>query len=138
LVADTGAATQRPRLRILVAEDDHEMRRLVVDAMRKDGHEVVEASDGRELLIQVTAASKPPGTQFDAVISDIRMPVCSGLAIIEVLRKARWPIPVILMTAFGDEETKARAAEAGALLLHKPFALADLRAAVRTFLPRGP
>ena len=113
------------------------MRRLVVDALRKDGHEVVEASDGRQLLIQVTAATKPPGPQFDAVISDIRMPVCSGLAIVEVLRKAHWPVPVILMTAFGDEETKTRAAELGAVLLHKPFAIADLRAAVLTFLPRA-
>jgi hypothetical protein len=39
------------------------MRRLAVDALRKDGHEVVEASDGRQLLIQVAAASQPPGNQ---------------------------------------------------------------------------
>jgi CheY-like chemotaxis protein len=55
------------------------------------------------------------------------MPICSGLAIVEVLRKAHWPVPVILMTAFGDEETKTHAAELGAVLLHKPFAIADLR-----------
>ena len=62
------------------------------------------------------------------------MPVCSGLQILEALRQAHWRTPVILMTAFGDEATRKRAAALAAVLFDKPFELDDLRATVKTML----
>jgi DNA-binding response OmpR family regulator len=124
--------------RILVAEDDAEMRRLVADALRKDGYEVTEASDGGRLLVEVTALYQHPERQPDLIVSDVRMPICTGLAILEQMRRAHWTMPVILMTAFGDDETRTRADMLGAILFDKPFALDDLRTAVLNVLPHAP
>jgi DNA-binding response OmpR family regulator len=123
--------------RILVAEDDPEMRRLVAEALRKDGYDVAEASDGGRLLVEVTALYQHPERQPDLIISDVRMPVCTGIAILEQMRRAHWTMPVILMTAFGDDETRTRADKLGAILFDKPFALDDLRTAVLNVLPRS-
>jgi len=120
--------------RVLVAEDDPEMRRLVADALRGDGYEVLEAKDGNALLVILTS---PPhtGARVDLIISDIRMPVCTGLQILEALRKVQWIVPVILMTAFSDDATRANAEALGAILFDKPFAIDDLRTAVVNLLP---
>lgn len=123
--------------RILVAEDEPEMRRLIVEALRKDGFEVVEASDGGRLLVHVTAHYQQPSHEVDLIISDIRMPICTGIQILQGLRDAHWTIPVILMTAFGDASTRARAELLGAILFDKPFAIDDLMTAVANLLPRA-
>jgi DNA-binding response OmpR family regulator len=128
---------QRPA-RIVVAEDDADMRGLLAEALRKDGHDVIEAADGQRLLVAVVSAGFRETTRpVDLVVSDIRMPLGSGLDILQALRAARWTNPVILMTAFGDDETRARAEALGARLVDKPFELRALRAAVRELLPRG-
>ena len=124
--------------RILVAEDDAEMRSVVVDSLRKDGYEVSEVSDGGRLLVTLAREYLPgPDTRrIDLLVSDVRMPVCNGLQILEQLRAAQWRFPVILMTAFGDEVMRAHARSLCALLLDKPFEMRDLRAAVACFLKR--
>jgi two-component system, response regulator, stage 0 sporulation protein F len=71
---------------------------------------------------------------FDLIVSDVRMPVCSGLDILQGLRDAHWDTPVVLMTAFGDDETRARADKLGALLFDKPFTMTSLRTKVRELL----
>lgn len=122
--------------RILLAEDDDEWRDLIALTLRRDGHYVIEASDGGRLLVRMAAAYKRTQDSFDLVISDIRMPVCSGLQVLEALRYAHWPTPVILMTAFGDEATRNRVEKLGAVLFDKPFDLDDLRTAVLNLVPR--
>lgn len=126
--------------RILVAEDDAEMRRLVVEALRKDGYTVLEAADGGRLLVTLAHQRVDhDGIDLaDLVISDVRMPVVSGIEILEQVRAAHWTTPVILMTAFGDEGTRDRARSLGALLFDKPFDLDDLRTAVACLLRRTP
>jgi DNA-binding response OmpR family regulator len=124
------------RRRVLVADDDAEMRRLVAEALRKDDYDVVEESDGGRLLVRIAAIYSFAATMdpFDLIVSDIRMPVCSGLDILKGLREAHWKTPVILMTAFGDDETRDRAERLGALLFDKPFQIGALRAVVRQLL----
>jgi DNA-binding response OmpR family regulator len=124
------------RSRVLVADDDTEMRRLVAESLRKDDYEVVEESDGGRLLVRIAAiyAFERTVDPFDLIVSDIRMPVCSGLDILKGLRDAHWRTPVILMTAFGDDQTRQRAEALGALLFDKPFQMGALRAVVRTLL----
>jgi DNA-binding response OmpR family regulator len=130
----TPALASRPR--VLVADDDAEMRHLVAESLRRDDYEVIEEPDGGRLLVRVAAIYSFQGTMtpFDLIVSDIRMPVCSGLAIVKGLREAHWNTPVILMTAFGDEETRALAHALGAVLFDKPFQMGALRAVVRTLL----
>lgn len=118
--------------RVLVAEDDREMRRLVVEALQKDGHDVTEATDGGRLLVRLAEIfdRDPAMAAVDIIVSDVRMPICSGLDLIERLFEARWRIPCILMTAFGDDDIRRRAGAVGALLLDKPLSLDELRQAV--------
>jgi len=119
--------------RILVADDDPEMRRLVVDALRADGYDVREASSGAGLLDQMSSYFLD-GTNLpiDLVISDIRMPLITGLEMLAGLRAVDCPMDFILMTAFGDEKTQREAERLGALaLFDKPFELSALRALVR-------
>lgn len=112
---------ERPA-RILVADDDVEIRSLLVAALRRSGHLVSQARDGLELLTVLSAVSthqlEPPA----AVISDIRMPLFSGL---DALRNARGfglDVPFILMTAYRDPEVLADAHALGAsALFDKPF-----------------
>lgn len=120
--------------RVLVVEDDPDIRRLVVHALRRDGYEVHEAEDGHELLVDVTSPNAHAGTEVDLIISDVRMPICTGLQMLEALRNASWTVPVILMTAFGDPETRKSADELGAVIFNKPFSLDDLRTAVVNLL----
>jgi DNA-binding response OmpR family regulator len=124
------SAALRPR--VLVAEDDREMRRLVVETLERVGLEVIEASDGGRLLVLIgkTYASGDRAHVFDLIVSDVRMPICSGLQILRMLRDANWRTPIIVMTAFGDDETRRNAGELGAIFFDKPFELADLRAEV--------
>jgi DNA-binding response OmpR family regulator len=125
--------------RILLADDDDEMRRLLAEALREDGYEVLEARNGQELLTQVRSSvfRCDAGTPADALVADIRMPGRSGLEVLNVVRDADWAVPVVLITAFGDDETHAEANRMGAdVVLDKPFDPEDLLAALRRLVAR--
>lgn len=118
-------------MRVLLAEDDHEMLRLLAITLRREHCEVIEARNGEQLSEQIalTHISDPP--TVDVIISDIRMPGRSGLDVLAVLRCSEHATPVILITAFGDAETHAQAHRLGALaVFNKPFDLDDLRTLV--------
>ncbi len=114
------------------------MRTVVREALRGDGYEVLEVVDGGRLLVDVAARLKTGqgGESLDVIVSDIRMPICTGLQILAALREAHWRTPVILMTAFGDEATRKHAQRLGAVLFDKPFDVDDLRTAVANLLRR--
>jgi CheY-like chemotaxis protein len=119
-----------PRPRVLLAEDDPAFRRLIAGMLRRDGFEVVEVGDGRQLLQTVAGVTQLATNGFDLVISDIRMPVMTGLDALAGLRHADWAVPVILITAFGDDDAREQATRLGAgAFFSKPFELAELRAA---------
>jgi DNA-binding response OmpR family regulator len=131
-------AVGRPA-RIVVAEDDFEMRRLVADCLRNEGYEVHEVADGAQLLLRIEDSfylRRVPIT-VDLFVTDIRMPVYTGFEIVRGMREAGLRMPVVIMTAFGNPETRERAAALGATLLDKPFKLKDLRALVRRLLCQG-
>jgi CheY-like chemotaxis protein len=118
--------------RVLVAEDDAEMRRLVVEALREDGHDVTEAADGGQLLTRIAEVfdRDPSLGLIDIIVTDVRMPFCSGLEMLERLTKARWRVPFIVISAFGDEQTRRQVENAGAMFFDKPLSLNALREAV--------
>jgi DNA-binding response OmpR family regulator len=124
---------QSPRLRVFLAEDDVEMRRMVAAALRHDGHHVLEADTGEALLIEVTRAfsSPSPKNVVSVVVSDIRMPGRDGLSVLRALRVHEWCPPVIMITGFGDADVHEEACRLGAAaVLDKPFDLAELRIAL--------
>jgi CheY-like chemotaxis protein len=111
-----------------VAEDDLHMRKLVADALRKDGYEVVELADGERLYAQVTHHLISSGElDVDLLVSDLRMPGKHGLDVAEVVRGVSADLPMILMTAFGDHETRERITSLRAVPLDKPFPMSALR-----------
>ncbi|HEX7478476.1 MAG TPA: response regulator [Polyangiales bacterium] len=121
-------------VRVMLAEDDTEMRNLLVAVLKRDGHELVEARSGSHLLdllgTQLLHARDRPAA--DLIITDIRMPGASGLDVVAGLRHAGWATPVIFITAFGDAATHAQALRLGAkVVFDKPFDLDDLRMAVQ-------
>ena len=109
------------------------MRRLVADALRKDGYEVEEESQGSTVLRRLLNVEAP----FDLIVSDVRMPGCSGLDILDALRRSGSRTPVIIMSAFGDEPTRTQAEGLGAVFFDKPFRLGDLRLAARRLVAHG-
>jgi len=116
-----GVRQERPR--VLLAEDDDEMRSLLASALRRDGYEVRTCTNGINLLERV-APSFPHGGAEDyaLIISDIRMPGLSGLEVLADLQGHRSAPPLILITAFGDEATHAQAKRLGAVaVFDKPF-----------------
>ena len=119
------------RKRILLAEDDRELRTLLAGALARDGREIVQAADGAELVSQLANAYMRPSARFDLVITDHRMPGIAGLDVLRWLRFSRIRPPVILMTAFGGTEMRAIARGLGsAAVFDKPFQVDDLRTAV--------
>jgi DNA-binding response OmpR family regulator len=129
-LSDAVKAANRPR--VLLAEDDVEMRWLLARTLRQSGYRVSEAADGRELiaLIGSQILRAPSQTSIDLVVSDIRMPGLSGLNVLMGLRRARWDVPVLLITGFGDSETHTLACRLDAQVLDKPFDLDDFRSVV--------
>lgn len=112
--------------RVLVAEDNKEMRRLLVWALETRGYQVTEASDGPDLFFRLSTQSTA-GAGYDLLVSDIRMPHMTGLEVMQGLRRVKDLLPpTILITAFGDEQIHQTAAELGVEVVDKPFELEDL------------
>lgn len=121
---------------VLVAEDDPDSRQLVVEALREEGYQVIEVQDGRQLSRCLSDMKGKLCPRPDLVISDIRMPGHTGLDVLAALRESDWAMPVILITAFGDQETHEEAHRLGAAtVLNKPFDLEDMVDAVRSIVP---
>jgi DNA-binding response OmpR family regulator len=123
--------------RIILAEDDPELRSFVSSALRRTQYQVVEVKDGVELAEQLNLAQlrREKVRPFDVVISDVRMPGRTGLDVLAALRFHHWGTPVILLTAFGDRELHETAMRLGAVaVLDKPFDIDDLRKLVRNLI----
>jgi CheY-like chemotaxis protein len=125
--------TGRPA-RILIAEDDPDMRELITALVEDLGLEVVAVPDGQAALDEV--AARPP----DLILSDLGMPRMGGVELCRRVKAdpATRSIPVVLITGIG-EEYKGMGHEVGAdAFLGKPFTLADLRAKIHALLgPRA-
>jgi two-component system, NtrC family, response regulator AtoC len=118
-------------LTVLVADDDEDARALIVAAIRTDGHHVLESHDGVELLDRLTEVLSAPTRRPDVIVTDVRMPNLSGLGVLAALRRARWDVPVILITAMTDPSVLTVAQRFGVVtVFKKPLDLDNLRTAV--------
>lgn len=139
----TDKANDRGRYpRVLIGEDDAEMRSVLSEALREKGYTVVECRDGLNVLDRLGSVLLSPDVtsrepeRFDLIISDIRMPGVNGMTILEGVQLFEGFPPMILITAFGDEETHAEAARLGvAAMFDKPFDIDDLMHKVEELAP---
>jgi DNA-binding response OmpR family regulator len=136
-VSPPTSATPLRTPRIVLAEDDASLRELLASALEYEGYDVVQATTGNELIDHIRGATGS-GDNVDLVVSDVRMPTLSGLAVLKLLRDAELDVPVILITAFSDVWTRREAGEHGAILLDKPVSLRTLRSEVAKALRHPP
>src|SRR4051812_34651064 len=119
--------------RALVVEDDSAIRRGVCDMLRYHGFEVQEAADGDEGLEQAQTA------EVDSILLDLILPGTLGLEILERVRNARPTLPIIIMTAKGEEADRIKGLKLGADdYVVKPFSIKELIARIEAVLRRAP
>jgi DNA-binding NtrC family response regulator len=116
-----------PPRHIVLAEDDEDMRALISWVLKADGFRITEVSDGRALLDYLFRTRE----HVDLVITDVHMPKLSGLDVLDACRAQSRFLPTLLITAYGDEYTRAAASRFGAIaVIDKPLDLDDLRSVV--------
>ena len=116
-------------LRVLVVDDDADLRELIADRLVDDGAEVVQAADAIAAFEAIgRGLMHAPVRHFDLIIADLTMPEGGGLALLWTLRRTDYPVPVVLMSGYVDEATRTRARNMGAVaVLDKPFDVEQLR-----------
>lgn len=121
--------------RVLIADDDLEMRQLLALLLTQSGYEVELAADGNELLQRLNRADA--GDAPDVVVTDVHMPGWGGLQVLPWVRNWRPQTPIVLITAFAEPEVRALADELGAAaVLDKPFDVDALTNAIDELLTR--
>ena len=109
--------------KILLAEDDDNVREFVARALLHAGHEVVQAEDGGIASEAVAAESG----NFDLLLSDIKMPVMDGIALALNVAASHPDLTIVLMTGFADQRERAHGLDALIYdVIPKPFTLAAL------------
>jgi two-component system, OmpR family, response regulator len=123
-VADSGA-------RILLVDDEQSIQTLLSYPLRRDGYDVVSAVDGQEALQRFSEA------RFDLVILDLMLPKLDGIEVCRRMR-SRSQVPIIMLTAKGDEIDKVVGLEMGADdYITKPFSMREFRSRVKAALRRS-
>lgn len=128
-------ATESGQARILVADDDPAILRLVKAIVEKEGFTVVTARDGKEAYKLLQS-----GDAFTAAIFDVVMPYIQGTELVRYMQseKRLMRIPVIMMTAEQNSRLSSDSFAAGAVaFLPKPFTNAQLQTMLRMFVRRG-
>lgn len=118
-------------MRILVVEDEPDLRRGLCQALREDDYAVDEAADGDEGLYKAQA------WDYDAIVLDLMLPGRSGLEVLSTLRKDK-ATPVLILTARDAVDDRVTGLDTGADdYLTKPFELAELKARLRSLIRRS-
>ncbi len=117
--------------RILLVDDEHAIQTLLSYPLRKDGYEVVQATDGRAALARFSEGS------YDLVVLDLMLPQLDGLEVCRRIR-ARSTVPIIMLTARAEEIDKVVGLELGADdYITKPFSMREFRSRVKAALRRA-
>jgi DNA-binding NtrC family response regulator len=120
----TAAVSSTETKRVLVADDELNMRRVLEAMLRREGYDVITAANGQEALGGMNA-----GVQM--VITDLKMPVLDGMALLKKLSVDYPDVPVVMITAHGSVENAVEAVKLGAFdYLEKPFEQEQIRQVV--------
>ncbi len=118
-------------IKILITEDDATIREGICAYLSEFGYEIIEARDGREAL------SKFESNKIDLVILDIQIPFINGLDVLRKIRK-KSNLPVLILTAFSDEEFKITAfSNLADGYIEKPFSLPVLKARIDALITKN-
>jgi DNA-binding response OmpR family regulator len=121
----------RGQARILLVDDEQAVQTLLTYPLRKEGYDVVGAVDGLEALDRFAEQ------RFDLVVLDIMLPKLDGIEVCRRMR-TRSQVPIIMLTAKGDEIDKVVGLEIGADdYITKPFSVREFRSRVKAALRRG-
>lgn len=119
-------------MRVLVVEDEPDMRSLLARSLREEGYAVDSAANGREGLFKAVAG------HYDALILDVMLPVMDGWTVLKQLRREGHLVPVLLLTARDAVRDRVTGLDLGADdYLAKPFELAELKARLRALTRRA-
>jgi len=117
--------------RILLVDDEQAVQTLLSYPLRKDGYEVISAHDGQEALQRFAEQ------RFDLVVLDLMLPKMDGIEVCRRLR-SRSQVPIIMLTAKGDEIDKVVGLEMGADdYITKPFSMREFRSRIKAALRRS-
>ena len=106
--------------KILVADDEQNLRRVLTAMLRREGHDVVQAASGLEAIDRLS--------EVDVVITDLRMPGADGMEVLRTAAKNHPHVPVIMITAYGSVGQAVEAIKAGAFdYIEKPFEQESIR-----------
>lgn len=116
-------------MRILLAEDEIDLNKVIAKRLEKEGYSVDSCYDGEDALHYINIG------EFDAIILDIMMPRLSGLEVLEKIREAGNDTPVLFLTAKDSVEDRVKGLDAGAEdYLVKPFSFEELLARIRVMV----
>ncbi|MER7280222.1 response regulator [Dactylosporangium sp. NPDC000244] len=115
--------------RLLVVDDEPDVRDLIVKRLTADGHDVLAAENGAAALATVAEHGLP-----EAAILDVDLPGMDGIELLHRLRAARADLPAMFLTVLWDGAVAARARETGAEYVRKPFTADALRAGLERAL----
>jgi len=117
---------------VLLVDDEESVQKVLTYPLEREGYRVVQARDGEEALQRYQAES------VDLVILDLMLPRIDGLAVCRRLREERSAVPIIMLTARGDEGDKVLGLELGADdYITKPFSIREFMSRVRALLRRA-
>jgi two-component system response regulator (stage 0 sporulation protein F) len=124
--------TTGPGNLLVIADDSADMRWLIRTALTDSFDDAIEVADGRELFwtVETLLAKHRPSDPRVLVVSDIYMPVYSGIDVLEAWQDRDWPFPLVAISSFPDAELRRRIRAIGGVLLPKPFTTRELRETV--------
>jgi two-component system phosphate regulon response regulator OmpR len=123
---------------VLVVDDDPDVVEILVDVLRRRGYRAAGVRDGSDAMADRSRVipSFGPLSSVDVVVTDLVMPGESGLALMRHVRRHNWPVAIVVVSAFGDQQLRAQAEELrAAAILHKPFYLDELLTVIYRVAP---
>ena len=129
----TDRDTGKKGITVLLVDDEHQLRRVMKDLLEREGYTIAEAADGVEALDQADRHAP------DVIVLDLNLPTLDGYTVLSQLRSrpATREIPIIVLTAKGDEDNEVRVFELGADdFLTKPFRVRALSARLESVVAR--
>ncbi len=109
---------------LLIAEDEPDLREQLVELLSTFGYPILTANDGKEMLDKAS----DPSNNILAILSDIKMPVMTGLDVLRELRQKEVETPIVFLTGFSSKDLVVEALRLGAMdFLEKPFDYNELK-----------
>jgi CheY-like chemotaxis protein len=108
-------------MKILVADDDSIIRKLLCEVLTHDGHEVRAVTNGAQ------AIKEAQREDFELFLSDVHMPVMNGLETLRTMRSLFPHLPVVMMDSYPDQLVNQAQNEGALTCIHKPFDLREIR-----------